>query len=60
VPSTELLAVARREGGGADEGVTPMLAQGVTDSPRGFVPFRSLKSYENLLKLQAAAEAGAA
>jgi len=41
VPSSELLA--RREVGAGEE-------------PRGFVPFRSLKSYENLLKLQAAAE----
>ena len=26
---------------------------GGDDSPRGFVPFRSLQSYENLLSLQA-------
>ena len=31
---------------------------GGDDSPRGFVPFRSLQSYENLLSLQAQAQAG--
>ena len=29
---------------------------GGDDSPRGFVPFRSLQSYENLLSLQAGAQ----
>ena len=36
-------------GGGGD--ASPQI--GGDDSPRGFVPFRSLQSYENLLSLQA-------
>ena len=48
IASTEHSAKRLREG-----------EEGGTDSPRGFVPFRSLRSYENLLALQAQAAAGA-
>ena len=48
IASTEHIAKRLREG-----------EEGGTDSPRGFVPFRSLRSYENLLALQAQAAAGA-
>jgi hypothetical protein len=48
IASTEHIAKRLREG-----------EEMGTDSPRGFVPFRSLRSYENLLALQAQAAAGA-
>ena len=48
IASTEHIAKRLREG-----------EEGGTDSPRGFVPFRSLRSYENLLALEAQGAAGA-
>jgi len=51
IASTDHIAKRLRE---SDDAI------GGTESPRGFVPFRSLRSYENLLALQAQAASGAA
>jgi len=52
IPSSELLAKRLRESGPGDGGDDPSGAPlFATDSPRGFVPFSSLKSYEDLRKL---------